>query len=102
MASNASISFAQLGLHSALVEYLNHAGITTPFPIQEATIPDAIAGRDVLGRGRTGSGKTLAFALPLLTRLAESNRRRQPNKPRALILVPTRELANQVNEVIMP
>jgi superfamily II DNA/RNA helicase len=102
MASNASISFAQLGLHSALVEYLNHAGITTPFPIQEATIPDAIAGRDVLGRGRTGSGKTLSFALPLLTRLAESNRRRQPNKPRALILVPTRELANQVNEVIMP
>jgi superfamily II DNA/RNA helicase len=102
MASNASISFAQLGLHSALVEYLDHAGITTPFPIQEATIPDAIAGRDVLGRGRTGSGKTLSFALPLLTRLAESNRRRQPNKPRALILVPTRELANQVNEVIMP
>ena len=102
MASNASISFAQLGLHSALVEYLNHAGITTPFPIQVATIPDAIAGRDVLGRGRTGSGKTLSFTLPLLTRLAESNRRRQPNKPRALILVPTRELANQVNEVIMP
>jgi len=102
MASNASISFAQLGLHSALVEYLDHSGITTPFPIQVATIPDAIAGRDVLGRGRTGSGKTLSFALPLLTRLAESNRRRQPNKPRALILVPTRELANQVNEVIMP
>jgi superfamily II DNA/RNA helicase len=97
-----SMSFAQLGLNSQLLSHLSAAGIDTPFPIQEATIPDAIAGRDVLGRGRTGSGKTLSFALPLLTRLAESNKRRQPFKPRSIILVPTRELANQVNEVIMP
>jgi superfamily II DNA/RNA helicase len=95
-------SFAHLGLHSNLLAHLSAAGITTPVPIQEATIPDAVAGRDVLGRGRTGSGKTLSFSLPLLTRLAESNKRRQPFKPRSIILVPTRELANQVNEVIMP
>ena len=95
-------SFNDLDIHPLLQQALKSQGITQPFPIQSATIPDAIAGRDVLGRGRTGSGKTLAFSLPLLTRLAESNAPRKPNKPRALVLVPTRELANQVNEVLMP
>lgn len=95
-------SFDDLDLHKSLKNHLAEQGILVPFPIQAAAIPDALAGRDVLGRGRTGSGKTLAFSLPLLTRLAESNKPRKANKPRALILVPTRELANQVNEVIMP
>ncbi len=95
-------SFDDLDLHRSLKNHLAEQGILVPFPIQSAAIPDALAGRDVLGRGRTGSGKTLAFSLPLLTRLAESNKPRKANKPRALILVPTRELANQVNEVIMP
>ena len=95
-------SFTDLDIHPTLQKALAIQGIANPFPIQAATIPDAIEGRDVLGRGRTGSGKTLAFSLPLLTRLAASNAPRKPNKPRALILVPTRELANQVNEVIMP
>ena len=95
-------SFDDLNLHESLKNHLAEQGILSPFPIQSATIPDALDGRDVLGRGRTGSGKTLAFSLPLLTRLAESNKPRKANKPRALILVPTRELANQVNDVIMP
>src|ERR671913_567498 len=73
-----------------------------PFPIQVATLPDSLAGRDVLGRGRTGSGKTLAFSLPLVARLAASDSRRQPKRPRSLILVPTRELANQVAAVVDP
>ncbi|MEO6157373.1 MAG: DEAD/DEAH box helicase [Ilumatobacteraceae bacterium] len=78
------------------------AGITLPFPIQEATLVDSIAGRDLLGRGRTGSGKTMAFVLPVLTRLAASGKRAQPCRPRALILVPTRELANQVHTAMLP
>ena len=102
LSSPVASSFDDLDLHPSLKNRLFEQGITTPFPIQSATIPDALAGRDVLGRGRTGSGKTLAFALPLLTRLAASNNPRKPNKPRALILVPTRELANQVNDVVMP
>jgi superfamily II DNA/RNA helicase len=84
------------------VQALADAGITHPFPIQTATLPDSLAGRDVLGRGRTGSGKTMAFVLPLLARLATSGRRRQPGRPRALILVPTRELANQVHAAMLP
>ena len=76
--------------------------ITTPFPIQTATLPDSLAGRDVLGRGRTGSGKTLAFALPVLTRLAAGRRDRKPGRPRALILAPTRELAIQIDAAIAP
>ena len=76
-------------------------GISTPFPIQAATIPDALAGRDVLGRGQTGSGKTLAFGLPLLTRLAASGRSK-PHHPKALVLVPTRELAMQVSDALTP
>ncbi|WP_405114574.1 DEAD/DEAH box helicase [Micromonospora sp. NBC_01405] len=93
--------FAALGLPQSLVRALDRQGITTPFPIQRATVPDALAGRDVLGRGQTGSGKTLAFGLPLIARLAERNRAR-PLRPRALVLVPTRELAMQVNDALVP
>ncbi|MDN5853319.1 MAG: DEAD/DEAH box helicase [Actinomycetia bacterium] len=77
-------------------------GIDGPFPIQAATLPDSLSGRDVLGRGRTGSGKTIAFAVPTLSALAASGRRRQKGSPRALILVPTRELAAQVAAAIVP
>jgi len=93
-------SFADLGVPLPLAEALAGSGITTPFPIQTATLPDSLAGRDVLGRGRTGSGKTLAFALPLVTRLAGT--RRVAGAPHGLVLVPTRELANQVLAVIDP
>jgi superfamily II DNA/RNA helicase len=75
---------------------LAERGITTPSPIQSRTIPDALAGRDVLGRAQTGSGKTLAFGLPMLTRLSAPRAARQPMRPRGLVLVPTRELARQV------
>ncbi|NES13353.1 DEAD/DEAH box helicase [Micromonospora sp. PPF5-6] len=93
--------FAALGLPRRLVDTLARQGITTPFEIQRATLPDALAGRDVLGRGQTGSGKTLAFGLPVIARLADRNRAR-PLHPRALVLVPTRELAMQVNDALMP
>jgi len=95
-------TFADLGLPTPLVDELTSQGLTEPFPIQQATIADALAGRDTLGRGRTGSGKTLAFTLPLLARLLESNKPRENYAPRALILVPTRELANQVCDVLAP
>jgi superfamily II DNA/RNA helicase len=95
-------TFAELGVPAPLVEVLTASGITAPFPIQVATLPDTLAGRDVLGRGRTGSGKTLAFSIPLVARLATSPSKRQPKRPRALILVPTRELANQVAAVVDP
>ena len=95
-------TFDALGVPAPLVEVLAASGIDAPFPIQVATLPDSLAGRDVLGRGRTGSGKTLAFSLPLVARLAASDSRRQPRKPRALVLVPTRELANQVAAVVDP
>ncbi|WOP18923.1 DEAD/DEAH box helicase [Raineyella sp. LH-20] len=95
--------FAQLGVPAALVAVLAGKGITDPFPIQKASIPDAMAGRDVLGRGRTGSGKTLGFTLPLLTRLQETV---EPDgtarRPQAVILEPTRELAMQVADVLSP
>ena len=77
-------SFADLGVPSVLTSILEKDGITTPTPIQAATLPDSLAGRDVLGRGRTGSGKTLAFVLPMLARLAESSGRRQSKRPRVL------------------
>jgi superfamily II DNA/RNA helicase len=93
--------FAALGLPKPLVRTLREAGITTPFPIQAAAIPDALAGRDVLGRGQTGSGKTLAFGLPMLARIAADGRVR-PRQPKGLVLVPTRELAMQVNDVLTP
>ena len=94
--------FADLGVPAPLVTALDRSGITTPFPIQSATLPDALAGRDVLGRGRTGSGKTIAFGLPMLAALASSKMRREPSRPRALVLVPTRELANQVADALTP
>ena len=78
------------------------AGITTPTPIQAATLPDSLGGRDVLGRGRTGSGKTLAFLLPLVARLDASRSRRTPKRPRALILAPTRELVAQIDAALAP
>jgi superfamily II DNA/RNA helicase len=101
-ASSAPLSFAGLGVPGVLVEALAAAGITEPFPIQAASLRDSLAGRDVLGRGRTGSGKTLAFVLPVLARLAAKPTRRQPGRPRALILVPTRELATQVHDTLAP
>jgi len=93
--------FAALGLSDRLVERLARDGITDPFPIQVAAIPDALAGRDVLGRGRTGSGKTLAFGLPLVSRLADGTKPAS-RRPRALVLVPTRELAMQVSDALEP
>ncbi len=93
--------FAALGVPAVLVERLARDGIADPFPIQAATIPDALAGRDVLGRGRTGSGKTLAFGLSMITRLADGTRP-EPKRPRSLILVPTRELAMQVSDALEP
>ncbi len=102
MTSGSSIlpSFAELGLPQQLVSALDRRGISTPFPIQTACLPDALAGRDVLGRGQTGSGKTLAFGLPLLTRIAGGQA--LPKRPLALILVPTRELAMQVQDALAP
>jgi superfamily II DNA/RNA helicase len=96
------LSFSQLGVPQPLAAALTRAGITEPFPIQAATLPDSLAGRDVLGRGRTGSGKTYAFALPILARLAASQTLRRPSRPRALILAPTRELASQINAAMAP
>ena len=93
-------TFASLGLPAALVNALSRRGVVEPFPIQAATMPDALAGRDVLGRGATGSGKTLAFGLPILARIAGTQSR--PMQPRAMILVPTRELAMQVHDALEP
>ncbi|MEI5102855.1 DEAD/DEAH box helicase [Streptomyces sp. PmtG] len=93
-------SFAELGLPAQVLRVLDEHGVTVPFPIQAAALPDALAGRDVLGRGRTGSGKTLAFGLGMLARTA--GRRAQPKEPLALVLVPTRELAQQVAEALTP
>ena len=99
---SAQVGFAELGVPSGLVDVLAAQDVTTPFPIQRATLPDSLAGRDVLGRGRTGSGKTYAFALPVVLRLAASARPRQPKRPRALILAPTRELASQIEASLAP
>ncbi len=95
-------SFASLGVPAPIVSALAVDGITEPFPIQTLTLIDTLAGRDVLGRGKTGSGKTIAFAIPLVTALAQSDTRTKPGSPRGLILVPTRELANQVAATIAP
>jgi len=95
-----AVSFAGLELPAEVLRTLSKLGVREPFPIQAATLPDALEGRDVLGRGRTGSGKTLAFGLPLLTRTA--GRRAEPKQPLALILVPTRELAQQVTQALAP
>ena len=96
-----SATFTDLGVPTSLSTVLATQGITSPFPIQTATLPDSMAGRDVLGRGKTGSGKTVAFALPLVTRLAEGPKSR-PGRPRGLVLLPTRELASQVQATIAP
>ncbi|HEY4454423.1 MAG TPA: DEAD/DEAH box helicase [Pseudonocardiaceae bacterium] len=93
-------SFAELGLPDPLLRALTSAGLDTPFPIQAATLPDALAGRDVLGRAATGSGKTLAFGLAMLTRLDGGTA--APKRPRAVVLVPTRELAMQVTDALAP
>ncbi|MFI1832368.1 DEAD/DEAH box helicase [Streptomyces olivaceoviridis] len=93
-------TFAELDMPARLLAALGTEGVTVPFPIQAATLPNALAGRDVLGRGRTGSGKTLAFGLPLLARL--DGQRAQPRQPLALVLVPTRELAQQVTDALTP
>ncbi|ANZ17747.1 DEAD/DEAH box helicase [Streptomyces noursei] len=95
-----TVTFADLGLPEGVVRKLAQNGVTTPFPIQAATIPDALAGKDILGRGRTGSGKTLSFGLPTLARLADG--RTEKKKPRAVILTPTRELAMQVADALQP
>ncbi len=94
--------FATLGVPAPLVTSLAERGITSPFPIQAATLPDSLAGRDVLGRGRTGSGKTVAFALPTVERLLNSARTRRRGEPRAIVLAPTRELVAQIHEVLAP
>src|SRR5664280_2445968 len=92
-------SFDSLGVDPALVKALAEQGITTAFAIQAMTVADALAGRDVCGKAKTGSGKTLAFGIPLLQRTMAA-RSTEPGRPRALVLVPTRELAVQVSEVL--
>ena len=93
-------TFADLGVPAPLVQALTAAGLTNAFPIQVETLPDTLAGRDVLGRGKTGSGKTLAFAIPLVARLAGHKRR--PRRPAGLVLAPTRELATQITATLAP
>ncbi|MFE6907405.1 DEAD/DEAH box helicase [Streptomyces erythrochromogenes] len=95
-----TITFGDLGLPEGIVRKLAQNGVTTPFPIQAATIPDALSGKDILGRGRTGSGKTLSFGLPTLATLAGGHTEKK--KPRAIILTPTRELAMQVADALQP
>ncbi|WP_336323930.1 DEAD/DEAH box helicase [Streptomyces lavendofoliae] len=94
------LTFGDLGLPEGIVRKLAQNGVTSPFPIQAATIPDALAGKDILGRGRTGSGKTLSFGLPLLASLAGGHTDKK--KPRGVILTPTRELAMQVADALQP
>jgi superfamily II DNA/RNA helicase len=91
-------TFSDLGVSPDFVAALDERGITSPFPVQELTIPDGLAGRDVCGKAKTGSGKTLAFGLPVLERVKGA----EPRRPRALILVPTRELALQVRDELAP
>src|SRR6201989_3035436 len=97
--SKTTKTFAELGVPAPLINVLTTRGITDPFPIQVDTLPDTLAGRDVLGRGKTGSGKTLAFSIPLVTRLASMQRR---GRPSALVLAPTRELATQIAATLTP
>ena len=95
-----AITFVSLGVPAPLVAVLDGTGITAPFPIQAAVLPDALAGCDILGRAQTGSGKTLGFSLPMVARLAGG--RTAAGRPRGLVLVPTRELATQVHGVLAP
>jgi superfamily II DNA/RNA helicase len=96
------VGFADLGVPAPIVAALAERGIDTPFPIQSATLPDSLAGKDVLGRGRTGSGKTVAFAVPIVARLVDSGRTRRRGEPRGLIMAPTRELVTQIHESLAP
>ncbi|TDX80937.1 superfamily II DNA/RNA helicase [Rathayibacter sp. PhB151] len=99
------VSFGDLGLGANIVRQLTQMGAASPFPIQAATIPEVLAGKDVLGRGKTGSGKTIAFGAPVVERLMENDgaKGRKPGRaPRALILAPTRELAMQIDRTIQP
>ena len=89
-------SFSDLGVPAAYTDRLSRQGITEPLTIQSETIPPALAGRDICGKAPTGSGKTLAFGIPLVVSSVQS----RPRRPRALVLVPTRELATQVHDVI--
>ncbi len=98
--STTQTTFAELGVPAPLVQALTADGLSHAFPIQVETLPDTLAGRDVLGRGKTGSGKTLAFAIPLVARLADHKRR--PNRPTGLVLAPTRELATQITATLAP
>jgi len=95
---HAATTFERLGVDPRLTKELSDQGIIAPFPVQALTIPDGIEGRDVCGKAKTGSGKTLAFGIPLLMRLGETS----PGRPGGLVLVPTRELAQQVHEVLSP
>jgi superfamily II DNA/RNA helicase len=99
-AATRPFTFSTLGVPAPLVEALAAAGVSTPFPIQAAVLPYALAGTDIIGRGRTGSGKTLAFSIPLVARLAGGYT--SAGRPRGLVLVPTRELASQVQDVLLP
>jgi len=99
---SAEPGFTELGVPAELVSALAEVGVHAPFPIQSATLPDSLAGRDVLGRGRTGSGKTYAFLIPVLARIAAVAGRPRPGRPRALILAPTRELATQIHDAAAP
>ncbi len=97
-------SFSSLGVPATICAALTRMGIDEPFPIQVDTLPDTLAGKDVLGRGKTGSGKTLAFSIPMVARLAGelSGGRRSPGRPLGLVLAPTRELATQITNVMRP
>ena len=97
-----AVTFGALGVDDRLVSALAARGIREPFAIQARVLPDALAGRSVLGRAQTGSGKTLAFGLALLTRLSATPSPRRQKEPRGLVLVPTRELAKQVADVLAP
>jgi len=97
---NTGKTFADLGVRQALIDVLVARGITEPFPIQTQTLPDTLAGRDVLGRGKTGSGKTLAFSIPMVSKLA--GHPRVPSRPSGLVLAPTRELASQIAATLEP
>ncbi|MDP1807289.1 MAG: DEAD/DEAH box helicase, partial [Acidimicrobiales bacterium] len=97
-ADDPPLTFESLGVSPHLVEVLASQGITEPFAIQRLSIADALAGRDVCGKAKTGSGKTLAFGIPLLQRITTA----EPRRPKGLVLVPTRELALQVHDVLAP
>ncbi|VXB51067.1 DEAD/DEAH box helicase [Curtobacterium sp. 8I-2] len=99
------VTFGDLGIGGNISRALQELGASSPFPIQAATIPDVLAGKDVLGRGRTGSGKTIAFGAPLVEKLMEhggGTKRKMGRAPRALILAPTRELALQIDRTVQP